>query len=184
MIDSKSVELAETAAALARSEGALLEARQEVDELNSSRDRQQAAHDRELNELRTQLGAEMVSAHEARSRLATLAAEHADLRTRAAVLEEQCRAGRADVERIERERDELRGQTARLREEHAAAAAAAAEARARGDAAAAQHAEAVRSFLSSQVPSKGKRQVQAKETGRALSSFRVGASAESSLAAA
>jgi predicted nucleic acid-binding Zn-ribbon protein len=83
--------------------------------------------------------------------VAVLSAEQADLRTRAAVLEEQGRAGRADVERVEKERDELRAQTARLREEHGAAAAAAAEARARGDAAAAQHAEAVRSYLSSQV---------------------------------
>ena len=136
---------------LTQSEQALLATRQELQELHAARDRQQMMHDRELGDLRTQLGAEMVGGHEARTRAAALAMELADLRTRVAVLEEQGRSGRADVERVERECEELRGQAARFREEHAAAAAALAEARARGDAAAAQHAEAVRSFLSSQV---------------------------------
>jgi hypothetical protein len=77
----------------------------------------------------------MVAGHKSRCRLAALDTEHTELRTRAAVLEEQARAARADAERAEREREALHAQAA---------------VRARGDAAAAQHGEAVRSFMASQ----------------------------------
>ncbi len=65
-------------------------------------------------------GAEMVAGHNSRCRLAALDAEHTELCTRAAVLEEQASAARADAERAEREREALHAQAARLAEVGAA----------------------------------------------------------------
>jgi hypothetical protein len=90
----------------------------------------------------------MVVGQESSGRLAALDAEQAELHTRAAVLEEQARATRANTER---EREALRAQAvACLAEEGDASTRAAVKVRARGDAAVAQHGEAVQSFMASQ----------------------------------
>ena len=87
---------------LARLTRALDDKTREFDELNTARERSQITHDRELNELRTQLGAEMVSSHEHRSKYTALNELYGDLKTKSAVLDEQCRNGRAEIERLER----------------------------------------------------------------------------------
>jgi hypothetical protein len=88
----------------------------------------------------------MVAGHESCGRLAVLDAEHAELRTRAAVLEEQaappaptrsasgrrCESARAGGAASLREQEALRAQAARLAEEGEAATRAAVEALARG----------------------------------------------------
>ena len=135
---------------LARLTRALDDKTREFDELNTARERSQITHDRELNELRTQLGAEMVSSHEHRSKYTALNELYGDLKTKSAVLDEQCRNGRAEIERLEREREDWRQQVSGLGQDKEAAAARLAEMQARCDAQEAQHQDTVRSLMSGQ----------------------------------
>ena len=122
----------------------------ELDEMSITRERTQINHDKELNELRTQLGAEMVSSHEHKSKYTALNELFSDLKTRSAVLDEQCRNGRSEIERLEREREDWRQQVAGLTQDKEAAAARLAESQARCDAQEVQHQDTVRSLMSGQ----------------------------------
>jgi kinesin family protein C1 len=113
-------------------------------------DSQQVKHESELEALRTQLGQEMVAAHENKTKFNNLSEEFAELKTKFAVMEEAWKASKAEVERLQAVEASHKESATKLQEEKDALSKNLIEMQARMDAKEQGHADAVKGMVMGQ----------------------------------
>lgn len=113
-------------------------------------DSQQVKHESELEALRTQLGQEMVAAHENKTKFNNLSEEFAELKTKFAVMEEAWKASKAEVERLQAVEASHKESATKLQEEKDALSKNLIEMQTRMDAKEQGHADAVKGMVMGQ----------------------------------
>ena len=128
----------------------LADCQKTLEEARRKTETDQLSYDKEMNDLRTQLGQEMVISHENKTKLSALTEQFQELKTKFAVSEEMCKAARSQVERVEGEAKEKMEVVERLEKDKEAANLKMMEMQTRMDCKEQQHAQVVTTMSMSQ----------------------------------
>ena len=147
---SEKVSRESTAAMLAMRDRELADSKTSVAELTRKVEQQQMGFDREMNDLRTQLGQEMVASHKNKSKFTEVTEELQDLKTKFAVSEEMFRSSKLQMDRLEADIGDKQAQVERLEKDREAANIKVAEMQTRIDCKEQQHAQVIATMSLSQ----------------------------------